>query len=138
MENMEEVIAAFVDDERVDTDSLKRALALPEGRDYLVELLAMRELVAMPIDPALVQPAVKGGAPRRWSLAAAAALLLAVSSAGGFFAGARLGRPTPQTGETSTPSVIAPSTATVVAPAPTKVIRLESGVDWTERGGGGD
>lgn len=135
MDQMEEVIAAFVDDERVDTDALKRALALPEGREYLVELLAMRELVAVPIDRALIEPATKRSPSRRWALAAAAVVLLAASSSGGYFAGYRFGGRTRPI-ETAAPAV-APDTATA-APRPTTVIKLESGVDWTERAGGGN
>ena len=40
-----EVVAAFVDGERVDAQTLKAALAQPDARDYLAELLALRELI---------------------------------------------------------------------------------------------
>ena len=40
-----EVIAAFADGERVDADALKQALGESAGRDYLIDLLALREAV---------------------------------------------------------------------------------------------
>jgi len=43
-----ETIAAFIDSERVDPLALKRALASEEGRNYLVQLVAMREVMATP------------------------------------------------------------------------------------------
>jgi hypothetical protein len=142
MDQMEEVIAAFLDDERVDTEALKRALALPEGREYLVDLLAMRELVAVPIEPAAVVPAPKRQTVRRWGLAAAAAVLLSVSTAAGYLAGYRLGgrsQPIPAEAAVPAPAIVAPDAASASAPPPpTTVIRLQSGVDWTERSGGGN
>ena len=128
MQDMEEIIGAFVDDERVDTDALKRALALPEGRDYLVELLAMRELVAVPVASAIAQ-APPARTSLRWAVAAAAAVLLTLSAAGGYVVGTRTGSVAPAT---------VPATASSVPPAPTSVIRLKSGVDWNERSGGGN
>ena len=40
-----QVIAAFADGERVDTQALRTALADEAGRDYLIDLVAMREIV---------------------------------------------------------------------------------------------
>jgi hypothetical protein len=45
MTNDLEIIAAFIDGERVDASRLAQALVAPEGREYLVDLLALRELV---------------------------------------------------------------------------------------------
>ena len=45
MLNAHEVIAAFIDGERVDSVQLAEALAESEGREYLIDLLALRELV---------------------------------------------------------------------------------------------
>ena len=77
-----DTVAAFIDGERVDTDALKRALATDEGRDYLVELVAMRELIVGPSAPA----ATLAPAPTRstsWrNLVAAAAVAMAVGMAG--------------------------------------------------------
>lgn len=112
-----EVIGAFIDGERVDADALRAALAIDEGRAYLVELAALRELVAMPA--ALV--AAPGARPAVWSakfLLAAAALIASVGTAG-FALGTR---------RTISPVL----TATQVAPQPTKVLKLENGVNWKE------
>jgi hypothetical protein len=40
-----EVIAAFVDGERVNPQALEAALSLPDGRAYLIDLVGMREIV---------------------------------------------------------------------------------------------
>ena len=136
MQTTEEIIAAFVDDERVDAEALARALAKPEGREYLIDVLAMRELTvgAARVEPATHVTPPSSPAPRL-RLAAAAAALLVACSAGGYFAGLRLGK------MSAPPAIVAPATpepgaAQVVAPAPTSVIRLQSGVDWTEKAGG--
>jgi hypothetical protein len=46
-----DTIDAFFDGERVDVPALRAALATDEGRSYLLELAAMREIVAMPATP---------------------------------------------------------------------------------------
>lgn len=77
-----DTIAAFLDDERVDPIALKLALATDEGRDYLVELVAMRELIAIPTAPsAAIAPTPPGAASWR-GLVAAAAVALTVGIAG--------------------------------------------------------
>jgi hypothetical protein len=101
-----EIVDAFVDGERVDGDALKRALAEPAGRDYLVDVLALREMVQATEPERAVRPrARRFRAPAYW--AAAAALVLAL--AGGLFYTSR------------------PSDA---PPAPDRVVKLERGVDW--------
>lgn len=42
---MLDVISTFLDGERVEPDDLKRALESPEGRDYIVDLLTLREAI---------------------------------------------------------------------------------------------
>ena len=70
MNAYEDVIAAFLDDERVDATMLKEALALPEGREYLVQLLALRGLMnAEGRDGITTRTRAAGsttGAPRSW------------------------------------------------------------------------
>ena len=98
-----EVIGAFADGERIDGEALKQALSTPEGRDYLVDLLALRQVVRK-TEPSVV--ARRRIRPLRW--AAAAALLLARGGAW-FYASGSSGRP----------------------PAPDRVVKLERGLDWS-------
>jgi hypothetical protein len=130
--NTFEVIDAFVDRERVDVEALKAALASDEGRSYLVDVLAMRELVADQPD-ASVTPAARianGGRGRRvvaFVLASAASAVLAVGS---YQWGARQAEARSVAAlETSrrTPAQAIPISE---APTPTSVIYLEPGVDW--------
>lgn len=109
-----EIIGTFFDGERVDSDALRAALSNDEGRAYLIELAAMREIVAT---PATVASSASGS--RRYSptfLVAAAALALVVGGTG-FVMGTH--RPS-RTGVSQTP------------PEPTRVLKLESGTNWTE------
>jgi len=108
-----EIIGAFVDGERIDAEALRGALATEEGRAYLVEIAAMRELVAM--SPA-TEAALKPSRNPAMFLIAAAALAIFMGGAG-FVMGSR--RP-------STPGV------SQSPPAPTRILRLESGTNWTE------
>jgi hypothetical protein len=130
------VIAAFVDGERVAPDALAQALADQAGRDYLIDLLVLRRLVQtagpeMEIETPRLAPLARGRS--RW-LGIAAALVASVL--GGYVAGRR-----------TAPVVDVPAVAAVVekspqparpetAPQPTRVIRLEPGVDWKENIGG--
>ena len=132
MTDSHEVIAAFVDGERIDSARLKEALADGSGRDYLVDVLALRELMSE-------QNPVPSPLPRsmdrrlRWGVAAAAMIL--VSAIGGYLAGQRhetFSRETRPNVETTT----VPPAAVMAPPAPTRVIRLQPGVDWQERTGG--
>ena len=53
-----DTVAAFIDGERIDPITLKRALSTEEGRDYLVELVAMRELIAGPAATIAATPTI--------------------------------------------------------------------------------
>lgn len=120
-----EVIAAFVDGERVDTLALRAALADEAGRDYLIDLVAMREIVGS--DPGLMGPANAVPASRHWGSSAmglAAVLALAIG-----VAGYAVGQ---QRSQVVTVAVLPPLTAEIIVameapPAPTQVIRLGSG-----------
>jgi hypothetical protein len=127
-----ETISAFIDGERIEPDQLKRALELPEGRDYLVDLLTLREaisgmgpVVSVARKPRPVWTVMRG-------TAAAAIVLLAL--AGGYAAGLRVNvpvkRPAPRS-ETQIIAVTSPSEA----PKPTRVIKLEPGVNWADSKG---
>ena len=111
------VIDAFLDGERVDGESLKDALATTEGRDHLVDVLALREWIEA------TEPSAEVLRPRRRSprwLGLAAAVL--VAALGGYaFGHARGNRAAPQM---------------TSAPQPTRVIDLRPGVEWHEIRGG--
>lgn len=127
-----DTLAAWADGESVDRDAVVRALETAEGRDYVVDLMALRRMV-MVTTPSTPANEARVAAPslRRWYVVpAAAAAVLCVA------AGYVAGMTTPRTiiqGSTVSP---ANTPATVAAPAPTHVIRFESGVDWRETTGG--
>ena len=120
-----EIIDAFVDGERVDSEAIKRALALPEGRAYLVDAWLLRE--AMQEDQARSSPVATRSVVRstkpapRWLVAAA----IAGSLIGGYATGRITGHDValPATPPTTT-AVAQPSPAFPV-PAATRVIQLE-------------
>ena len=110
---MSDVIAAFIDNEPFDPAELAAALSTPEGRDELLDLIALRDIA---------QPAVVGvpSAPpkrtprtgRGWFAAAAVVL-----AAGGYVVGRGVSDPVP---------------APEPAPTPTLEIRFEPGTNWQE------
>lgn len=120
-----ETIAAFIDGERVDPQALKSALANDHGRDYLVELLAMREVMATPTMTSAV-PTVIAEKRGSWrGLAAAAAVTLAVGL--GSYA---LGQVAAER------KIAAAQEAANKAPTPTREIAPDSSTSWTETSGG--
>jgi hypothetical protein len=124
-----------VDGECVDRDELKRALADPAGRDYLVDVLDLRTLTSDTV-PAVI--ALPGARQRSWrsSLAAAAALVLCVVAA--YSVGQRSGRSASLPPPSTQPVVrrVVPGGGLMQAPAPTRIIRLDSDATWTETPGG--
>jgi hypothetical protein len=142
MTDHHDVIAAFVDNEPVGADDLDAALATPDGREYLIDLLVLRGLVSDGLPGGLKTAGTTGraqtGAGHRsksvvW-LPVAAAALVAVGLGAGFVAGRVLDRRAPEP-----PPVAVVESAPVdvpSAPAPTHVIHMEKGVDWNERSGG--
>ena len=132
-----DVIAAFADGEHVEADALKAALADQTGREYLVDVLALRGLVseAPASRAAAIEPPKRAAA---WRLLPVAALLVAGVS-GGFAIGRQTtGSITPDPAPLP-PTVTAqaiPPELRIPAPAPTRVIKLETGTSWNERSGG--
>lgn len=142
MTDHHDVIAAFVDNEPVGAEELDAALATPDGREYLIDLLVLRGLVSdgltgsvKPAGTAARTPTAGGrGSKSVFWLPVAAAALVAAGLGAGFVAGRVLDRRAPE----PTPAAVveaAPIEATS-APAPTHVIHMEKGVDWNERSGG--
>jgi hypothetical protein len=141
------VVEAFADGERVDADRLKVALADEHGRAHFVDVLVLRELVGQRSGVVLPDglPVVGGASDHArpavsWSsgfVAVAAAAALLVSLGAGFAAGWGVAGSAMDSGDGS-PSAIRPAGALppVEAPAPTRVIRFEPGVDWSEGTGG--
>lgn len=120
-----EVIAAFADGERVDTGALRAALAREAGRDYLIDLIAMREIVKQTDEPRASAPARGVTRWGRSMTGLAAALALAIG-----LAGYAIGQ---QRSQVVPVAVHPPLEADVVValeapPAPTQVIRLDDGV----------
>ena len=107
MSTTHDVISAFMDDEPFDGRELAVALSEPEGRELLLDLVALRHLT----QPNLAQASVlarpsQGPSTLRKALAAAAVI---VAMAGGYFAGQRRS----EIGATAAP----PATRIVEAPA---------------------
>jgi hypothetical protein len=128
-----EVIAAFADGERVDAGALRAALADDAGRDYLIDLVATREIVVQTMGDdaagddvrpsASRAPRAAGGSRRTMGLAAAIAMAAGL-------AGYALGQ---QRSQVVAVAVLPPLAADVVVaveapPAPTQVIRLGTGM----------
>jgi hypothetical protein len=132
METTMETLAAWVDGEPVKHAEVARALETSEGREYVIDLMALRRLVTGTAPAFDAQVTADLPRRRRWPALAAAAAAL-VCAVGGFAAG-RFGAPS-----TSAPGAgMAPSAVTTshTAPEPTRVIRLDEGADWRETVGG--
>jgi hypothetical protein len=125
------IVAALADGEPVDAKGLRNALDDPAVRDYLVDLVSLRQAVGH-----ITAPPTSHRRERRslWSavgwVSAAAAIL--VSMMAGYVAGHQTSQPLP-----------APAVETVLTientsapPRPTRVIPLRPGVNWTEKTGG--
>ena len=138
MTDYQDVIAGFVDNEPIEAEALGAALARPEGREYLLDLLVLRGLVGgaqvTGARPAAVAASYQAApTPRSRGFWFALAAFLAVGVAAGFLAG-RLAFMRAPVGD-----VVAnddKTTSEISAPAPTHVIRMEKGVDWNEKSGG--
>ena len=125
------VVEAFADGERVDPDVLVDALADPAVREHLVQLLLLREAVSetLPSTPRAGGRARRRASRARW-LPAAAAILL--SLAVGYAAGQRSLEPLVEASAVQTVVQIDQSPP---PPAPTHVITLQPGINWTEYAG---
>ncbi len=119
-----EIIDAFVDGERVDSAAIKRALAEPEGRAYLVDAWLLRE--AMQEDRArtssVATPWVRSARPvQRWLIAAG----VAAGLLGGYATGRITGHGTQLPAAPPTTTAVAQPSPAFPVPAATRVIQLE-------------
>ena len=142
MSDITDVIAAFADGEPVDPAGLTDALSQAEGREHLIDLLALRDLVGDPDVGARKEKTSEVFIENRRRASVfgirrilATAALVVLGVIGGFLAGHRLAA-SPGPGPATTAANTAPQIVPVSAPSPTRIIRLENGVDWNERGGG--
>ncbi len=129
MDSQLEALAAWVDGEPVARTDVAVALETREGRDYVLDLMALRHMVTVTTPTLAAKAPVRPA--RQWpAIAAAAAVVLC--AAGGFAAG-RLLTPVPP----ASPGGITPISppASISAPTPTRVIQLEEGPNWRESGG---
>jgi hypothetical protein len=125
MKTYHDVISAFIDDEAFDAGELGLALADPEGRALLLDLVALRSLVQpAPTAPARSVAATRSPITPMRALAMAAALLLAIG--GGYVGGHRF-RANP------TSALDAAPVERDIPPAPTREITLE----WHSTSNGG-
>ena len=136
MDDFQDIIGAFVDGEPVHAQDLKTALADPAARDYLVDLLTLRKLITdkEEADTATVSP--RRVAPPRWLVAA---IVVCISGVTGYIVGQRTAERAPSaTIRTTLPANgVRREVPSSLFPTPTTVIRLQPGVDWDERRGGG-
>ena len=122
--NIEYTIDAFLDGETVEPAALDAALAAAKGRAYLIDALALRQL--MSDAPAAVAPVRR----RPALLFSARAAVVALGLVGlGYAAGARSITPEDPVITTSAPQSVAP-------PEPTRVVEFKPGVNWYESKGG--
>ena len=127
MDTQLETLAAWIDGEPVSRTEVSRALESPEGRDYVLDLMALRRMVTVTTPHLTAVPVHRSRG--RTVLAAAAAVLMCVAA--GYGAG-RLTTPSP----VALPDAVVPvsSPATIAAPAPTRVIQLEESPTLRESG----
>jgi hypothetical protein len=121
------VVESFLDGEPVDLQELKEALARPDAREHLIDVLALRR-------------DVWASGPHHWSAAhagqrsgrkgvswIAAAAGLAISLATGYAVGHQA-----RASQLDAGVEVVLDAATPVPPQPTQVITLTPGVNWTE------
>src|SRR5262245_10365337 len=105
MNDMHQVISAFLDDETFDSAQLAEALSDPDGRALLIDLIALRHLTQA--DRVVLAPPRRTWLSPARALLAAAVLLMAVG--GGYFVGARQSLDT-----------------TLTAPAPSRIVQTQT------------
>lgn len=123
-------VAALADGEPVDLAALKAALEDPEVREYLVDLITLRQSVGMMSERLPVQWRERRSLLSRAAWMAAAAAIV-ISLTAGYVAGQR----TVQAAPAPSLETFVTMGPTVAAPKPTRVVTLRPGVNWTEKEG---
>src|SRR4051812_31647418 len=122
------VVAALADGEPVDPVLLRAALEQTAIREYLVDLVALRQAVKTVTELPRWRERRSFRSRVGWLSAAAA---IVISLTGGYFAGQR----TVQAAPAPIIETVVHLENTVAAPKPTRVISLRPGVNWTEKAG---
>ena len=126
------ILAALADGERVDPAALRLALEDPTAREYLVDVIALRQAVGeVPAAPAMAARERRMRVRHSEWLAAAAAVVISLTA--GYLAGQRTA---PQTLSGPMIETAVDLGDAAVAPKPTHVVTLRPGVNWTETIGG--
>jgi hypothetical protein len=123
-----QVVASLADGERVDPEALRLALDEPAIREYLVDLVSLRQSVAIMSEPVQWRERRSFLSRVGW-VAAVAAVVLSLTA--GYVAGQR----TVEAPPAPTVETFVTIGAAVAAPKPTRVVTLRPGVNWTEKEG---
>jgi hypothetical protein len=122
-------VAALADGEPVEVNALRLALGDPAVREYLVDLVALRQAVRGLNEQSRLRWRDRRAVSRRIGWLSAAAVVVSLSA--GYLAGQRSVQAAPAPAMESVvqlPGAPAP-------PEPTRVISLRPGVNWTEKAG---
>jgi hypothetical protein len=125
------IVEEFIDGEPVASEALLNALAEPAAREHLIDLLVLRRAVGTMAPMAWTTGRHGTLHGRSGWLATAAAVLLSLAL--GYFAGQRA-LDTPIAAQTI--EAVAQVEGAPAPPKPTRIIKLEPGVNWTESSGG--
>ena len=121
------VVAALADGEPVDPAALRVALADPAVREYLIDLVALRQSVETLTQlPVQWRDRRAFGSRVAWLTAAAAVV---ISLTAGYLAGQR----TVQAAPAPNVETVVDFSGSAAAPKPTRVVTLRPGVNWTEK-----
>ena len=123
------IAAALADGERVDADALRSALEDPAVREYLVDLVALRQAVTTMAGKTEIHWRERRSfLSRRGWLTAAAAVVFSLTA--GYVAGQRIGV---QAAPAPIVETVVNFGGTTAAPKATRVVPLRPGVNWTEK-----
>ena len=121
-------IDALLDGEPVERDALRVALEHADAREYLIEALMLRQITREMGPAQFAIPGSPRGAIVRRMRWLAASLIVAVSAGAGYAYG-KGARNDAAPGQLE---VVIDNRAAVPAPEPTRTIRFEPGINWTE------